>query len=138
MKQWELRSVTSTAPAPRSISARVSPNHPSVRDRFPLVLWATDSMLRLTTKPRIDAVVALGGWQRDIFNLSTLPGVADAHLDALKGTAAMFELPVGGRSVRCFVFPIREENGEVTGTVSVAMGEQIGSPATEARLPVAG
>jgi hypothetical protein len=138
MKQWELRSVTSTAPAPRSISARVSPNHPSVRDRFPLVLWATDSMLRFTTRPRIDALVALGGWQRDIFNLSALPGVADAHLDALRGSPAMFELPVGGRPVRCFVFPIWEENGDVTGTVSVAMGEPTESRSTEARLPVAG
>ena len=138
MKQWELRSVPSIAPAPRSISARVSPNHPSVRDRFPMVLWATDNMLRFTTKPRIDALVALGGWRRDIFNLSTLTGVVDAHLDALRGHAAMFELPVGGRPVRCFVFPICEENGEVSGTVAVAMGEPIESPATEASLPVAG
>jgi hypothetical protein len=138
MKQWELRSVTSAAPAPRSISARVSPNHPSVRNRFPLVLWATDTVLRFTKKPRIDALVALGGGRRDILELSTMPGLVDAHLEALRGSAGTFELPVGGRTVRCFVFPIREENGEVTGTVSVAMREPMESRAAEARLPVAG
>jgi hypothetical protein len=134
MKQWDLRGATRTV-FPPTIPARVSPSHPSMSDRFPLVLWGTDTALRFTTRPRIRDVVAIGGEPEDVLDLGSAVGVVDAHLRALRGEPAIFDLPLGGHDVRCFAFPIRTDGGEVTGTISVAMG---GFPQQSTPLPIAG
>lgn len=99
--------------------------------RYPLALWETNIALRFVVAPRLGLLQGMHpscSDLLDVFDVEADQDVVEAHLWALGGQPATFEIPLYGRPVRCWAFPLREIGGPVTGTVAVAMGE-VGSVA---------
>jgi hypothetical protein len=132
MRQWELFGITDTVPAwipPKKEPERPVPLDPAAgvartieMDRFPSVLWTTDSALRFTSSPGRNRVADVAG-SPDVFEAFGTAGrnVVEAHLRALGGGASSFDLDRGGRPLRCWVSPVRDGDGGVCGTICVGL-----------------
>ncbi len=132
MRQWELFGITDIAPnwtpppkpAAEPTRSDRSDDLPVVVDRFPSVLWTTDATLRFTSFPAV-ADLGLTSGAIDVLDLFGLDGegeeVVSAHVEALGGRAATFELDRGDREIHCWVSPVRGDDGQVCGTICVGM-----------------
>ena len=140
MRQWELFGITDSVPnwtpPPKPASGTTAgpvaePAHaerrdeqPVVVDRFPSVLWTTDATLRFTSFPGL-ADLGISTAAIDVLDLFGLDGpgedVVSAHVEALGGGAATFELSRAGRELHCWVSPVRGRDGQVCGTICVGI-----------------
>jgi hypothetical protein len=125
MRQWELRSITHHA---ERVDGRDGDEPAPVR--FPTLLWATDLCLGITATGR-DPSLDLGALlasddDRDLFDVFAPSDdgreVIEAHLAALRGSATMFRLRMGGRTLRCLAVPYPDAEGRTVGTICLALG----------------
>lgn len=105
-------------------------------EELPIILWTTDMDLRCTSAwgaglkgIQIRPADVVGLTVMDFLNTAdmTHPTVA-AHAKASQGQASAFEIELSGRQLEGHVLPYRKHDGEIIGTVGVAMD------ITEARL----
>ncbi len=125
MKHRNARRITAVSrPATDGPRRYVVGDLPTEPDRYPLALWETDASLRFISKPRLGLIADHAVAELlDVFDVEADQDVVEAHIWALGGQAAVFEIPLYGRPVRCWAFPLREVDGPVTGTVAVALSE---------------
>lgn len=130
MRQWELIGITdgdrfATPPTPS----------PSPSDPAPLAIdeheffWATDTALRIRVMSEAAANVL--GWPsdrclgQDLLSLFGLGGpnfdVVSAHVTALGGEPDTFVLDGSRATVRCWVEPVHDETGRLSGTRCLAI-----------------
>ena len=132
MRQWELFGITDTVPAwtpPKKEPDRPAPLDPAAGiepaiavDHFPSVLWTTDASLRFTSDPGMGRVGLRAG-SPDVIDAFGIEGgdVVEAHVRALAGGAASFDLHRNGLALRCWVSPVRASDGQVCGTICVGL-----------------
>lgn len=103
-----------------------------VLEQLPLLSWTTDADLQLTSCSGTS--IRAMGWEdgqalgRHLEDLEAFSGSRDlisAHRQALRGEAANLETKIGGRSHRCWVRPIEGREGEVVGSVGLALGARL-------------
>src|SRR5688572_23476737 len=85
-------------------------------EHVPAVFWSTDRDLRVT--------MLLGG-ARDRFGLDPGEFVArelgESHMRALAGESIACESRIGTRTLDCRVSPMRGADGEIQGTIGIAV-----------------
>lgn len=141
MKQWELRGVTvpqheplPTPAEPRdgSVPAAAEPLDGSVRalvDQLPALFWTTDSSLRFTSCLGAElGDVGLwpnqlvGTFLEELFDAGdSAPAAVIAHGEALRGRTVLFDLDWGRRRFRAHIGPLLDAEGDVIGTIGVAL-----------------
>ncbi len=96
-------------------------------ERLPAVVWATDEKLRIVSlygSPHSTGRAFTDGLVHQhvsaLLGEASEPGLA-SHREALAGSAANFDLIWGGRTFGARVQALRDANGEVTGTLGVAI-----------------
>ncbi len=130
MKQWELFGITDSVP---SWTPTPKPGRPATQqadeaavvvDPFPSLMWTTDAMLRFTSFPAVEDL-GVTAPAVDLLELFGLDGegedILSAHVEALSGDAATFELEHEGRDILCWVSPVRARDGQVSGTICVGL-----------------
>lgn len=112
---------------PKSEPVTPQPLSPGVLEQLPAIVWTVDRALRLTSRSGA-GLAALSQEIRthdtDLFGfLGTrdpdFPPIA-AHLRALDGENAAYEMAWGGRTFACHVAPLRE-GAAITGAAGVAL-----------------
>jgi len=135
MRQWELFGITDQEPAftqPRRTKepepATIQPSPPGADE--PEFFWATDTALRMQVVS--EAAVEVMAWPpsrclgEDLLTLFGLGGpnfdVVSAHVNALGGETDSFTLEGVRATVRCWVGPVHDEAGRLSGTRCLAVG----------------
>ena len=135
MRQWELFGITDHEPVfmqPRRTGepepAAIRPTLPGGDD--PEFFWATDTALRMQIVS--EAAIDVMGWPagsclgEDLLTLFGLAGpnfdVVSAHVNALGGETDTFTLEGARATVRCWVGPIHDESGRLSGTRCLVVG----------------
>lgn len=136
MGQWDLQGITdryeemaeSDAPSEDGLDEPTI-----VRPRYPTVLWLTDTALRFSSFMQPE-ILDLGLAPEELEGESLLElfeeepssaEVFDAHMSALGDGPTQFEIWMADRSLRCWVSPLKNPYGRITGTICVAMEERI-------------
>jgi hypothetical protein len=135
MRQWELFGITDqepvvVTPVPRRAEeqpATIEPIGPTADE--PEFFWATDTALRMHVVS--EAAVEVMGWPagrclgEDLLTLFGLGGpnfdVVSAHVNALGGETDTFTLEGPRGTVRCWVGPVHDETGRLSGTRCLAV-----------------
>ncbi len=98
-------------------------------DQVPAVVWSTDAELRFTSSAGAalrslgllpDQVVGRSLWDYFGTRDPNEPQVA-AHVRALSGESVSFNVEWLGRAFEAYVEPLRDEHGEIVGTLGIAV-----------------
>lgn len=98
-------------------------------EQIPAVLWATDANLRFTLSTG-SALKGLGLEPGQVVGLNLFeyfqtddpdfPPIAH-HRDALDGQGGSYDTEWAGRTFQTFTQPLRDDSGDITGTIGVAL-----------------
>lgn len=97
--------------------------------QIPAILWTTDDKLRFTSSTgsglaslNLRANEVVGKTLFEFFGSKEeqIPSIQNSHR-ALKGESAVFEQEWNGNSYQTYIEPLRDSNGEVVGTIGVAL-----------------
>jgi len=132
MRQWELFGITDQEPVftpPRRADEPSTIGSVDPVDDEREFFWATDTALRMQVVS--EAAVDVMGWPagrclgEDLLTLFGLGGpnfdVVSAHVNALGGEDDSFTLEGVRATVRCWVGPVHDESGRLSGTRCLAV-----------------
>jgi hypothetical protein len=129
MRQWELIGITDTVPTtPARSRFTAAASIEAAGEGHPVFFWTTDTALRLQTiTGAASEVIGMAQSRcegRDLISIFGLEGeslaVLDAHVAALNGETAWFDLQGDRATVRCRVAPTHDAMDRVTGTFCLA------------------
>jgi signal transduction histidine kinase len=101
-----------------------------VSQQLPAILWSTDTQLQVTTSMGAGGAAtsaagadhhSLGRFLEFLHPSEPSSGAHFPHLDGLRGIASTFELQWHERSFQSHLEPLRNPDGEIIGTVGVAL-----------------
>ncbi len=99
-----------------------------ILEQLPALVWTTDAELRVTS---VSGAVLSEAWLErddvvgrqiaDFSRSGEMDALVSAHLRALEGGSASFELDAGGRTYDWLIEPMRDETGDIVGCVGLAV-----------------